>query len=102
MRLAWHFASRFAPYFPWHCRIEAALPRGALAQYFSFCTLNDQSPRRSYPSAEVPPSLVGGRKITRQVLPSAHQYWQKISSIPNISALKVFGTGKSRLGTIVA
>jgi hypothetical protein len=98
MRLAWHFA----PYFPWHCRIEAALPRGALAQYFSFCTLNDQSPRRPCPSAEVPSSLVGGRKITRQVLPSAHQYCQKISSIPNIIGLKVFGAGKSGLGTIVA
>jgi hypothetical protein len=40
--------------------------------------------------------------MARQVLPSAQQYHQKISSIPNIGALKLFGAGKFGLGTIVA
>jgi hypothetical protein len=90
----------------WHCRIEAALPRAELSQYLSFCTLNDHSSRTHCTWhctwAEVPASLVGRRKMARQVLPSAQQYHQKISSIPNMGGLKLFGAGKFGLGTIVA
>jgi hypothetical protein len=92
--------------FAWHRRIEAALPRTGLSQYLSFCTLNDHSPRSHCTWhcawAEVPASLVGSRKMARQVLPSAQQYHRKISSIPNMGALKLFGVGKFGLGTIVA
>jgi hypothetical protein len=40
--------------------------------------------------------------MARQVLPSAQQYRQKISPIPNIGALKLFGVVEFGLGTIVA